>query len=281
MIVSAGAGHELRRLAANLADGNADRSRYRRIFRCEGGHDDHTVADFVGQSGLGHQVDEFALHLFQLFFGKEATVEDRGAQIGHAGSLPLVESLTGENRIDIQRGVTRGRRCDGHLRQTRSQFGAQLFIDGLEEFGHLIHRVDAIERHAAVRDVAVHNQVEPPHAAMSEANTVGPMRLGNNHMLLARRIQIAVFGQVGHAGEASALFVYGGRLFDGSGQFDAGAAERFHRIQRGGDAGLHIGSAAAVEAALADLGAKRIFGPAGACGDDVEVSVEVNAGGSS
>ena len=51
-------------------------------------------------------------------------------------------------------------------------------------------------------------------------HTVWPVRFSNDHMLLPRRIQIALFGQVGHASEAPALFVYGGRLFDGSGQFD-------------------------------------------------------------
>ena len=78
------------------------------------------------------------------------------------------------------------------------------------------------------------------------------------------------------AGEAAALLVHGAADFDGAFELDAGTANRFDRIHRRGDAGLHVAGASPVDAAVADDAAERIERPAGAGRDDVEMAVQVH-----
>ena len=111
----------------------------------------------------------------------------------------------------------------------------------IEHHAHVLDRADAEERHAAVRDAAARHHLEPVHAAMADADAIDVQRLGDDDVVGPRRALMRPCSrEPGDAGKAAALLVDGAADLDGAVQLDAGAADRLGRVDRGGDAGLHV-----------------------------------------
>ena len=154
--------------------------------------------------------------------------------------------------------------------------GAQFALHTVEHDAHVVDRADAEERHAAVRDAAARQHLEPVDAAVADADAVDVQRLGDDDVVGPLGAETPVLREPRDAGKAAALFVHGAADFDRAIQLDAGAADAFDGKERRGDAGLHVARAAAVDPAVDDLAAERIERPAVAGRHDVEVAVQVH-----
>jgi len=125
--------------------------------------------------------------------------------------------------------------------------------------------------------MSVYNHVEPPNAAMPQANPVRSVWLGDNHMLLSLRIQVPVFGQIGNACESTALFIDRRALLQRARQPDPRSPDGFDGVKRSRKSRLHIGGAAAVQPVARDFSAERVPRPSLAHRHDIQMPVEMNA----
>ena len=110
---------------------------------------------------------------------------------------------------------------------------------------------------------------------MAHANAVDVEGLGDDREVCVLRSNAADLAEVGHPRIAAAFLVDGAADLDGSAGLDTRALQGFGREESGRDARLHVAGAAAVDAAVRDLGAEGILRPAATRGDHIEVAVHV------
>ena len=189
---------------------------------------------------------------------------------GGRGVEPL-DDLAAGDRVHVDRRPARSFRHHG-------QFGDQV-ADGFPEsecdFGCRVDRRDAEEGHRAVGDVAAGRNPEPEHAAVADTDPAWAERLGDDHVVRRAAGDPTGRGEVGYARQPAALLVDRAADLDRAAEGDAGAPHGFGGEEGRGQAGLHVGRAAAVQVAVTDLAAERVDGPALAGRYDVEVSVQV------
>src|SRR5258708_39349413 len=104
------------------------------------------------ESAFLEQCGNLAPDFRQIFFRKKSTIEDRGAAVGNAGRLALIERLSRRDGVDVQSTVARPFRFYRHGRGSCGQLWAKLFVDRLQEYVHAVHGGGALDRHAAMRD---------------------------------------------------------------------------------------------------------------------------------
>src|SRR5205823_9944276 len=105
-------------------------------------------------------------------------------------------------------------------------------------------------------------QLEPVHAAVANAHPLGIKWFGDDDVPLAVAGDPARVAEPCHASEAATFFVRRRALLDAACQADTRAPNRLDGMDRGGDAGLLIGGAAAEDQAIAQVGRKRVNRPA-------------------
>ena len=94
------------------------------------------------------------------------------------------------------------------------QRGPELVAHQIEKMRHALDGVDAEIRHAAVRDAALGDHLEPVDAAVADAHAIDAERLGNDDGLGPLARETPVLRQPRDAGEAAALFVDGAADLD-------------------------------------------------------------------
>ena len=129
--------------------------------------------------------------------------------------------------------------------------------------------------HAAVCGVAVCDHIEPVDAPVSQADTGGPERLGNDGVAGVVARDDPGFAEVRHAREAAALLVDGGADVHGSLELDSRPPQRLDREDRRGDPRLHVRRAPPVDAPPAHQARERVDRPAVTRRHHVEVAVQV------
>ncbi len=186
--------------------------------------------------------------------------------------------LAAEDGVHVDACEARAWRLDWHRCLSFGQFGLQLMGYAVEKIRHVVDGTDSEIRHTAVCDASMGRDFEPIHTSVAQADAIDVGRLGDDDEVGLVSADPSLFGEVGNAGEPTALFVHAATLFDRALQTEAGPADRFDGEDGGCYAGFLIGDSAAVELAVADERAEGVDRPAVSYRDDIEVTVEVQRG---
>jgi hypothetical protein len=203
--------------------------------------------------------------------GHRAHVERRVGAVGHHVELRLAV-----HRRAHDGGREPGETQGGVRAQARLLLGLER-VDRAQEALQRHDRVHARVRHRAVRHHAVHVHVNAQGALLVQAQLELLGFADDRAVHLAGpSLGDEVFDARHHP-----LLVDDEAQAQASGEVGGGALQRGERRDGGGDAGLHVGAAAAVEPLAAarvgfEVGAVRVAGPAGAValGDHVGVALE-------
>ncbi len=126
-----------------------------------------------------------------------------------------------------------------------------------------------------MRDPAERLDLEPINAAMAQADAIDVQRLRDDDEIGAIVVNVTLRGEVCHPGESAAFFVDRPALFDAPMEAHSRTANCFDCVNRGHDARFLVGSASAVDLAVAEGARVRIDAPALARGHHVEVPIEM------
>ena len=243
--------------------------------------DDHQVPDRIAEPGnaRGHPLEQrgdFRPRAVQALFNEEAAIEYGAATVGHARGLDTVGRLPADDRVHVERGPARALRYDRHRGAPRRERGLQLDADRLQQGGHVVDRAHPEERHAAMGGASVQLHLEPPHAAVPDADAVHAERLRDDDVVGAAACDPARLGEEGHAREAAALLVDGAAHLEGARRVHARPAQGLGRVDGRGEAGLHVAGAPSPDLPVAHVAAEGIHRPAVPGRHHVEVAVEVD-----
>ena len=150
---------------------------------------------------------------------------------------------------------------------------AQVAVDRDQVARHRLDGVDAEPRARSVGLFAVQRDLAPDRALVADADAVGAERLGDDQRVGDDQ---ALLDEPAHArvADADRLLVGDGALDDPAGP--ARASQGLDGDHLRGQAALHVGGAAAVDPAVAQLPAEGVRGPVVADRDDVVVAVEMD-----
>ena len=201
----------------------------------------------------------------------------RHARRRQAGVIGVLLRLPAVDRVDVERRGSRAFGDHGHFRALAGQKRKQARLHLGQDGAHVAHGAIAQKRHGAMGDPALGLDLGPPDAAMAEADTVLVERFWDDDVLHAVRVEIPLLGEVGDAAIAARFLVGRGADLDRAGETGMGVDEGFGGDDGGRDAAFHVAGAAAIDAAIPDLTAEGIGGPAMSGFHDVVMAVEMHA----
>ena len=287
VIVGAGTRHEVGGLPGSRLDAPAQRLDQAAVVGSTRRLDAEHLLDLEANAWAAgfdprQNLTNLGPHRVRALFEQIAAVDDELALVGDAGGREsLASAITGcaepldhlaaGDRVHVDRGPARSFRYHGQLGDQVSD----RLAESERHLGRGVDRRDAEKGHRTVGDAAPRHDPEPENAAVADADPRRTERLGDDHVVRRAAGDPADLSQVGDASVAAAFFVDRAADLERSTQADAAAPHRFGGEHRGGDAGLHVGRAAAVEPAVPDLAAERVDRPAVSRRHHVDVPVQV------
>src|SRR5665213_394564 len=127
-----------------------------------------------------------------------------------------------------------------------------------------------------MRDSTARHDFEPVHSAVPDVDTVSVRRLGNDYCIRTVRAHPSLLREPRHARESTAFLIDGPTDFYGSIHRDPGAPNRFRRVDRSSDPGLHVARSSSIDAPIAHNSAEWIDGPTIANRHNIEMAIQMH-----
>src|SRR5271165_7587814 len=159
----------------------------------------------------------------------------------------------------------------------RRELGVEVALEAIHDGMHVAHRAIPQKRHRAVRHPSMGFYFGPPHAAMSDADSIDIERLGDDDVIDARRREPTALRQVMHSPISARFFVGGARYLQRSGQPCVAVDQGFDGDDGRREPALHVACAPAVDLAVDDRGAEGVLRPPAAALYDIDMAVEMHA----